>query len=140
MERKRKPSGQAPGGTGKRVRASGITAVSDDIAPAVLSFAMEHVYNGEDEDIPAAQEGDKLSLERVIKSLHESEINTGLQSFSDCGLRAWIGDELNGIEASGAVGERDPGWDSFSAVARWLHRTAIRLYPESKYAKEAAGL
>ncbi len=122
------------------MRASGSRSVSEDIDSAALTFAMEHVYVGEDEEIPAAEEGDKQRLERVIKSLHESEINAGLQSFCFCGFRAWIGDELNGITASGAVEEDDPGWHSFSAVALWLHQTAPRLYPRKQVCQRGRGL
>jgi hypothetical protein len=35
-------------------------------------------------------------LERVLQ-LHDSEINAGVQTFFDAGMRVWIGDEMNGI-------------------------------------------
>jgi len=38
-------------------------------------------------------------LERVLKQLHDSEINAGVQTFYDTGMRTWIGDESNGIQA-----------------------------------------
>jgi hypothetical protein len=33
------------------------------------------------------------------------------------------------------IGPADPAWSVYAAIAYWLHETAIRLYPESKYAK-----
>jgi hypothetical protein len=36
-------------------------------------------------------------LERVLQQLHDSEINAGVQTFFDAGMRVWIGDEMNGI-------------------------------------------
>ena len=38
-------------------------------------------------------------LERILQQLHDSEINAGVQTFYDAGMRAWIGDDLNGIQA-----------------------------------------
>jgi hypothetical protein len=35
-------------------------------------------------------------LERVPQQLHDSEINAGVQTFYEAGMRVWIGDELNG--------------------------------------------
>ncbi|HEY6979600.1 hypothetical protein [Reyranella sp.] len=82
-----------------------------------------------------APQGPKLSLEKVIEALHDNEINAGLQSFAWCGLRAWIGDELNGIRSSGRlIPATDKRWAGDGTVALWLHRTALRLYPESSYA------
>ena len=82
------------------------------------------------------------SLECVLQQLHDSEINAGVQTFYDAGMRAWIGDEINGIQAetvfnrmgSLAASRR---WPERVTAASWLHKTALRLYPESKYAKEA---
>jgi hypothetical protein len=31
-------------------------------------------------------------LERVLQQLHDREINAGVQTFYDAGMRAWIGD------------------------------------------------
>ena len=38
-------------------------------------------------------------LDRVLQGLHDSEINAGVQTFFDAGMRVWIGDEVNGIQA-----------------------------------------
>jgi hypothetical protein len=39
-------------------------------------------------------------LEHILQQLHDSEINAGgVQTFFDAGMRIWIGDEANGIQA-----------------------------------------
>jgi hypothetical protein len=38
-------------------------------------------------------------LEHILQQLHDSEINAGVQTFDDAGMRVWIGDEMNGIQA-----------------------------------------
>jgi hypothetical protein len=38
-------------------------------------------------------------LERILQQLHDSEINAGVQTFYDAGMRVWIGDGMNGIRA-----------------------------------------
>jgi hypothetical protein len=38
-------------------------------------------------------------LEHILQQLHDSEINAGVQTFDDAGMRVWIGDEMNGIPA-----------------------------------------
>ena len=42
-------------------------------------------------------------LERVLQQLHDSEINAGVQTFYDAGMRVWIGDEANGIQAETTI-------------------------------------
>jgi len=42
-------------------------------------------------------------LERVLQQLHDSEINAGVQTFLDAGMRIWIGDEMNGIQAETTI-------------------------------------
>jgi hypothetical protein len=42
-------------------------------------------------------------LERVLQQLHDSEINAGLQTFFDTGMRVWIGDAINGIQAETTI-------------------------------------
>ena len=76
-----------------------------------------------------------LRLEEVLKRLHDSEINAGLQTFFADGLRAWIGDPLNGIEASAKVHSDDIAWRTEGSIARWLHEAALSLYPTSDYAR-----
>lgn len=63
-------------------------------------------------------------LEAVLAELYAREINCGIQTFFDSGIRAWIGDELNGQAASKtfAVGQVDE-------AAAWLLEEANRRYP-----------
>ena len=79
------------------------------------------------------------SLERVLQGLHDSEINAGVQTFYDAGMRVWIGDEMNGIKAKTVI-NRTPAarlkWPEGLTAASWLHETALRLYPDSNYAKK----
>ena len=78
-------------------------------------------------------------LERVLQALHDSEINAGVQTFFDAGLRVWIGDEVNGIQAETVftrMGSTERMWPEGLTAASWLYETALRLYPYSKYAKE----
>jgi hypothetical protein len=42
-------------------------------------------------------------LEHILQQLHDSEINAGLQTFYDAGMRVWIGDEANGIQAETTI-------------------------------------
>ena len=67
--------------------------------------------------------------------LLDGEINAGLQTFAFDDFRVWIGDELNGYTATARITPDDPAWSDDTAIAHWLHETAIRLYPDSDYAK-----
>lgn len=58
--------------------------------------------------------------------LRDSEINVGLQTFFDAALRVWIGDPMNGFEASGKVETKDLAWSTEGAVTGWLHEAAYR--------------
>jgi hypothetical protein len=79
-------------------------------------------------------------LEQILQQLHDSEINAGVQAFYDTGMRVWIGDESNGIHAETTINRTA----NFAAPRKWpegvtaasrLHEVALRLYPNSKYAK-----
>ncbi len=45
-----------------------------------------------------------LPLERVLQQLHDSEINAGVQTFYDAGMRVWIGDERRFTAPSLVIG------------------------------------
>ena len=80
------------------------------------------------------------TLEQVLQRRHDSEINAGVQTFYDAGMRIWIGDKLNGIQSERTINRTgnfaDPRkWPEGVTAASWLHETALRLYPDSKYAK-----
>lgn len=78
-----------------------------------------------------------LSLERVLRDLHDSEINAGLQTFYDAGMRVWIGDQINDRRAETSFSRKGaPGaWPEEGLAARWLHETALHLFPDSAYAR-----
>ena len=82
------------------------------------------------------------ALEQILQQLHDSEINAGVQTFFDAGIRVWIGDEMNGIQAETVI-NRTPAarlkWPEGLTAASWLHETALHMYPASKYAKEHGG-
>jgi hypothetical protein len=84
-------------------------------------------------------------LERILQQLHDSEINAGVQTFCDTGMRVWIGDAANGIQSETTINRTGAGfaaprkWPEGVTAASWLHEVALRLYPDSKYAKEHAG-
>jgi hypothetical protein len=86
-----------------------------------------------------------LTLEQVLRQLHESEIKAGFsiiiegQTFYDSSMnmKLWIGDPLGDIKAE-ITFQRNcvPGrWPDEGAMVRWLHETALRLHPESNYAQ-----
>jgi hypothetical protein len=77
-------------------------------------------------------------LEHILHQLHDSGINAGVQTFYDAGMRVWIGDEINGMRAETAINRTRAArlkWPEGLTAASWLHETALRLYPNSKYAK-----
>src|SRR5260370_22582524 len=76
-------------------------------------------------------------LERVLQQLPDSEINAGVQTFYDAGMRVWIGDELNGIKAETTINRTAAArlkWPDGPTAAGWRHEAPLRLYPASKYA------
>ena len=48
-------------------------------------------------------------LEHILQKLHDSEINAGVQTFFDAGMRIWIGDEANGIQAETTINRTHAG-------------------------------
>jgi hypothetical protein len=76
-------------------------------------------------------------LEVVLQGLHDSKIRCGIQNESPAGgITAWIdfGSQTEKATFYGTiVGDRQV------CPAAWLHETAVRLFPESLYAKEHGG-
>lgn len=66
--------------------------------------------SGEDRPLPA--EAPRRSLQRVLCDLLDSEISAGLQTFAFDSFRVWIGDELNGFEATAEITAKDPACPS----------------------------
>jgi len=80
------------------------------------------------------------TLEVLLQGLYDSEIRCGIQNEPPAGgITAWI-DFGNQTEKatfySTVVGDRQV-WPATS-IAAWMHETALRLYPDSPYAKEAS--
>jgi hypothetical protein len=121
--------------TRKKKSGTAITDVALDAPAEAFGFAAEQIFPPEDGRIEPLPEGaPQLSLEKVIEALHDSEINVGLQSFADCGLRVWIGDELNGVDASARLESgKDGRWPGEGAVAFWLHDTVMNVISNSEY-------
>ena len=44
-----------------------------------------------------------------LGQLHDSEINAGVQTFYDAGMRIWIGDEMNGLHAETTINRSPAG-------------------------------
>ena len=79
------------------------------------------------------------SLELVLQGLHESEIRYGIRNEPPAaGITAWIdfGSRTEKSTFYGSiVGDRQV-WPAADRIAAWLHETALRLFPNSPYAKE----
>lgn len=74
----------------------------------------------------------------VAGNLHASQIFVSLQT-SDEGIRVWIADRLFRTRADHSVSA--PPQDQYlkasaSEVALWLHEQALRLFPDSDYARQ----
>ena len=82
-----------------------------------------------------------LSLERVLRELHDSQINAGLQTVYDDGMQVWISDQMNSRRAETSISRQGvPGaWPEEGLAARWLHETALSMFPDSAYAKTHGG-
>jgi hypothetical protein len=78
------------------------------------------------------------ALEVVLQGLHESEIRCGIQNEPPAGgITAWIdfGSQTEKATFYGTiVGDREV-WPAAVRIAAWLHETAMRLFPDSPYAK-----
>jgi hypothetical protein len=75
-----------------------------------------------------------MDLLAVMKELHDSEINSGLQFCSLGGVEVWVGDEWNGIKA-----RRMFELDDLNSAAAWLDEVAREHFPNSEYAKGEQG-
>jgi hypothetical protein len=74
-------------------------------------------------------------LTRVLRELHDSQIVAGVQTLFYGGVRLWLGDAMNATVAETTIERSGRKWAEEGA-ARWLHETALRHFPDSKYAKE----
>jgi hypothetical protein len=67
-------------------------------------------------------------LGTIIAALHESEINGEVAWFFDRVWEVKLGDPLNGYDAVEVVA-------SIEEAADWLRANAVRLYPDSTFAR-----
>ncbi len=112
---------------------SGISRVARGTTGEVVDVAQRQIFSAADEIGTVPDGAPRRSLQQVLCGLLESEINAGLQTFAFDIVRVWIGDELNGVEAQAELTPRNPAWSD--DTAHWLHETALRLYPQSEYAR-----
>jgi hypothetical protein len=81
-------------------------------------------------------------LERVLQGLHDSEIRCGIQNEPPAGgIIAWIdyGSRTEKATFYGTgIGDQQV-WPVADLIAAWLHETALRLFPDSPYAKSHNG-
>jgi hypothetical protein len=81
-------------------------------------------------------------LEGVLQGLNDSEIRCGIQNEPPAGgITAWIdfGDRTEKAIFYGTiVGDRQV-WPAADRIAAWMHETALRLFPDSPYAKSHSG-
>jgi len=75
-----------------------------------------------------AEIGRRPDLGTIIAALPESEINGEVSWFFDGAWRVRLGDEMNGIDAEAMVASPEE-------AAEWLYANAVRLYPDSTFAK-----
>jgi len=114
---------------------TGIDKVAPGTSGEVVDFAQRQIFSAAEKIGPVPDGLPRRSLQRVLCGLLDGEINAGLQAFAFDDFRVWIGDELNGYAATARITPDAPAWSDDTAIAHWLHETAIRLYPDSDYAK-----
>jgi hypothetical protein len=124
-------------GTGpkKPQKPTGITHVAAGTPADVIEFGRTQLFSSAERIEPVPSTAPRRDLQRVIAELHDSELNVGMQTFFDAGVRIWFGDEMNGREAEATLTPRQEAWRDDASLAHWLHETALRLFPESDYAQ-----
>jgi hypothetical protein len=70
-------------------------------------------------------------LEHVLHQFHDSEINAGVQTFYDAGMKVWIDDKANGIQSETTINRTGSfaaprKWSEEVTAASWLHEVALR--------------
>jgi hypothetical protein len=74
-------------------------------------------------------DADRPNLETLLTALHDSEINGAVFWFYDGLWQVRLGDISNGVDAEAVVG-------SIGEAAEWLRSNAVRLYPDSTFARK----
>lgn len=67
----------------------------------------------------------------ILQRLYDSEINGGVSTFWDGGFDVWLGDDMNGRVSETSV-------RTMAEAERWLFAAALRLYPDSRFARSVA--
>ena len=65
---------------------------------------------------------------QIIQDLYASEINARIEWFHDGGFSVLLGDVLSGWKATNNL-------RTFAEAVNWLRDQAIKLYPESAFAR-----
>jgi hypothetical protein len=81
------------------------------------------------------------TLEVVLQSLYDSEIRCGIQNEPPSGgITAWIdfGSKTEKATFNGTIVDDRQVWPA-NDIAAWMHETALRLFPDSPYAKAHGG-
>jgi hypothetical protein len=73
--------------------------------------------------------GSEVVTLTILRDLYESEINYSVSCLWDGGYDVRLGDDLNGWDAEVT------GLHSWRDIADWLKDSAIKLYPDSTFAK-----
>jgi hypothetical protein len=79
------------------------------------------------------------TLEVVLQGLHESDIRCGIQNDPPAGgITAWVdfGSRTEKATFYGTIVGNRQVWPAADRIAAWMHETAMRLFPDSPYAKE----
>ena len=82
------------------------------------------------------------TLERVLQGLYDSEIRCGIQNEPLAGgITAWIdyGSRTEKATFYGTIVGDQQVWPAAEHIAAWMHETALRLFPDSPYAKAHGG-
>ena len=82
------------------------------------------------------------TLERVLQGPHELEIRCGIQNEPPAGgITAWIdfGSRTEKATFHGNIVADPQVWPAADLIAAWMHVTALRLFPDSPYAKTYGG-
>ena len=76
------------------------------------------------------------NLVAVLCRLHSNDIRVGL-STSNGGVRVWISDRAYLVRADHEVLQSGANARvTFDSAALWLHEAALRLFPDSPYARQ----
>jgi hypothetical protein len=77
-----------------------------------------------------------LDLVAVLCRLHSNDIRVGLSTL-DSGAHVWISDRSYLVRADHEVLQsRANARVTFDSAALWLHEAALRLFPDSPYARQ----